>query len=209
MSGESAQQKAAGEQSLWQAQLAQQLSGIAMPELSALTGRLGGMLGSRDETGRMSFDADALMAGKGELNRAYDQAGFGTSEAMKYRGLSEGFGRLNPGAMSSGLMSAATTGEQQRMAALRNLEFMSAQSSMQDFNKVMQQLGLASNQALGLAGGFSGAAGQAIGGLSNQSQFGNAVGGLVTGAGLGSTFGVPGAIVGGVVGLGAGLLSNP
>ena len=150
------------------------------------------------------------MAGKSELNRAYGQAEFGTGEAMKYRGLTEGYGRLNPGAMSSGLMSAATTGEQQRMAALRNLEFMSGQSSMKDFNTLMQQLGQGTNQALTLAGGFGGASGAAIGGLSNQSQFGNAIGGLTTGAGLGATVGgVPGAVIGGVVGLGAGLLTNP
>ena len=208
MSGESAQQKAGGEQALWQAQLSQQLAGIAQPQLASIMGRLQGTLGSADATGRLAPDAAVRQSALSQLNQGYSQAGFGQREAIGYGGLRSGEARLGPGVMSSATMSAATNLDRDRQSALRNLEFMSAQSSLSDYNQVLQLLGQGTSQATSLAGGFSGAAGQAIGGLSNTSQFGGILGGAAAGASIGSIFPGWGTVIGGVVGGVAGGLAN-
>jgi hypothetical protein len=204
MSGDSAQAKAAGEQAAWQSSLSSQLSGIALPELQKLTGNLTGMLSSRDASGMMAQDRTVRDQAAQQLNQSYGQARMGTQEQIGYNALRSGEGRSSPGAVQSALGSSATMLAQDQSAALRNLQFQSAQSSMADYNQVLSLLGQGSQSALGLAGGFSGAAGQAIGGLSNQSQTGSALGGAASGAALGATLGPWGALVGGVVGGAAG-----
>lgn len=209
MSTESPQAAAAGQQAQWQASLARQLSGITMPELWSLVSRESNVLSSADQSGRLAPDAAVLSAAKGQLNQGYDQAKFGSQEAINYGALRSGEGRMSPGAVGSGVMSAATSLERDRASALRNLEFQSAQSSMADYNQVLQLLGQGSNAALGLSQGFSGASGAAIGGLSGQSQMGGILGGAASGASLGATFGGWGALAGGVIGGVAGGLTNP
>ena len=212
MSSESPQAEAAGEQSEWQSHLATQLSGITLPELRNLMGEggLSGMLSGRDFSGRMGVDSNVRQAALSQLNQGYAQAKTGSREAISYGGLRSGEGRLSPGAMGSSMMGAATSLDRDRQSALRNLEFQSAQSSLGDYNKVLQLLGQGSNTALGLSGGFSGAASSAIGGLSNQSQMSGVLGGAASGAGLGATVGGPwGALIGGVAGAAVGLGTNP
>lgn len=200
MSTESPQAQAAGEQSAWQAQLAQMLSGVARPELEQLTGSLSSILGSKNAAGQLAPDAAIKSAATSQLNQSYGQAQMGSREAIAYGGLRSGEGRMSPGAYGSAITSAATSLDRDRQSALRNLEFMSAQSSMQDYNKVLQLLGQGSKSALSLAGGFSGASGAAIAGLSNQSQFGSALGGAAAGASAGSVAGPWGALIGGIAG---------
>jgi hypothetical protein len=209
MSTTSPQNAAAGDQAFWQAQLAQQLSGVAAPELKNLTGQLSGMLGGMDATGKMQADVGIQNAAAGQLNRSYAQAKRGSAEAISYGGLRSGMGDPT-GAGNSSMMSAATSLDRDRTSALNNLNFMSAQSSMQDYNQVLQLLGQGTKTSLGLAQGFSGAAGSAIGGLSTGTQMGGILGGAGAGAGLGMTVGGPwGAAIGGVVGGVAGGLTSP
>jgi hypothetical protein len=205
----SPQSEAAGAASANQAQLSQQLSNIALPSLKQNLGTLSGMLGSRTETGQLGIDANVRNQAIQQLNSGYQQAGQGQAEAINYGALRSGEGRLGPGVVSSAIGSAATGLERDRQQALRNLEFMSAQSSMSDYNQILSLLGQGTNQALGLGGGFAGNANAAIGGMSQNSQFGSIFGGAATGAGLGSSFGpygtVIGAVGGGIVGaLGSG-----
>jgi hypothetical protein len=200
MSTTSPQEEAAGQNAQWQAALAQQLAGIAQPELGSLLGGLTGRLGAVDQTGRMAPDAAVRQGALSQLNQGYGQALMGSREAISYGGLRSGEGRLGPGVMSSAIEGAATTLDRDRQAALRNLEFMSAQSSLSDYNQVLSLLGQGTQSALGLAGGFAGASNAALGGLSQSSQFGSALGGFTAGASVGSVAGLPGAIVGGVVG---------
>lgn len=210
MSTTSPQAAAAGSQAQWQAMLSSQLSGIAAPELQALTQKLGGMLDSTDASGRMGADREILDSAKSGLNRGYDQAITGSREAINYGALRSGESRLSPGAVGGAIQSAATSLDRDRASALRNLEFMSAQSSLSDYNQVLSLLGQGSNAALGLSQGFSGAAGAAAGGLSNQSQFGSVLGGAAAGASLGSSISPGwGTLIGGVVGGVAGGLSSP
>lgn len=200
MSSQSAQERAAGQQSQWQADLARQLSDIAQPQLSQLMGNLSGILGDVNASGRLGLDANVLSSARNELNQGYGRALFGNNEFINYAGLRSGEGRLSPGAMNSSLMSAATNLERDRATALRNLEFQSAQSSLADYNQVLSLLGQGSQTALGLAGGFSGASNAALGGLSQTSQLGGALGGAASGAALGSYLGAYGALAGGVIG---------
>jgi hypothetical protein len=229
MSTSSPQAEAATQQSQWQGQLAKMLSETTWPELQSLLGGGGkhwvsvpggpgggywanwdgseskegilpGMLSSMDASGRMAPDAAILNAAKGQLNQSYGQAQMGSKEAISYGALRSGEGRLSPGATSSAITSAATSLDRDRASALRNLEFMSAQSSLKDYNQVLQLLGQGTQASLGLAQGFSGSAGAAIGGLSGQSQFGSTLGGAATGASLGAYGGIYGALAGGVIG---------
>ena len=238
MSSTSPQAAAASSNSQWQAQLAQMLSGVTLPELQKIIGSdtwtparpesilpngrvipateghwnrgdgggLMGMLANTDPNGQMQQDAKVKADAVGQLNQGYNQAQTGTKEAISYGALRSGEGRRSPGATSSALGMAATGLERDRTAALRNLEFASAQSSLSDYNKVLQLLGQGANTSLGLAQGFSGAQGAAIGGLSGNSQAGNVMGGAASGAALGTSI-YPGwgtaigAVVGGIYGL--------
>jgi hypothetical protein len=207
----SPQSAAASQQAEWQATLAKQLSGVTLPELQQLMGPQGlhGMLSGADRSGRMAQDAQVRTQALGQLNQGYDQAKMGTREAVSYGGLRSGEARRSPGAMNAALGGAATSLERDRQAALRNLEFASAQSSMSDYNKVLQLLGQGSSTSLGLAQGFSGAQNAAIGGLSSGTQMGGIIGGASTGASLGAYGGVYGAAAGAVIGGVAGGLSSP
>lgn len=200
MSTSSPQADAAAQNAVWQAGLAQQLANVATPELKQLIGTLQGDIKGAGASGLLGMDRQVKDSALAQLNQGYGQAQFGSREAIGYGGLRTGEGRLSPGALSSGVMSAATGLERDRQAALRNLNFQSAQTSLQDYNQVLSLLGQGTQTSLGLAQGFSGASNAAIGGLSSASPFGSALGGAASGASLGSVAGWPGAIVGGVVG---------
>lgn len=212
MSSTSPQAAAAGDTAAWQAQLSQMLSGITMPELQKLmeSGGLSGMLGSVGANGQMGADAAIKSSATSQLNQGYDQAKTGSREAISYGALRSGEGRSSPGAVSSAITSAATSLDRDRTSALRNLDFQSASSSMTDYNKVLQMLGQGTNTALGLAQGFSGASGAAIGGLSGMSQAGGIIGGAATGAGIGTAINPGwGTAIGAVAGGIYGAVSNP
>lgn len=202
MSNTSPQQGAAAQNIQLQTGLANQLSAMTLPQLQQLMGSngLSGMLNSRDSTGMMGIDRENLATSLAQLRQGYGQARNVGRESLAYQGLRSGVGRTNPGAVSSAITSAATGLARDQAAAERNLQFMSAQSSMGDFNKVLSLLGQGSQTALGLAGGFGGAATSAIGGMSNQSQLGGVIGGAASGASLGSAAGPWGALAGGVIG---------
>jgi hypothetical protein len=212
MSTTSPQQREAGENAKWQAQLAQQLSGVAMPELQGILGAGGmipTMLAGRDTAGRLGMDAEALRSSTDQLNRGYGQAGFGNQQFIGYNALRSGESRYGAGPANAMMQGAATSLERDRQAALANLNFMSAQSSLSDYNKLLGLMGQGTQATMGLAGGFSGASNAALGGLSNQSQMGGILGGASSGASLGSIAGPWGMLAGGVIGGIAGGLSNP
>lgn len=209
MSTQSPQEKAAGEQMQWQADLAQRLYGLSGPEFGRIMGSrgLGGMLASVDSSGMMGIDRANYGAALSELNTDYGRAGRVSNEAISYGALRGGEGRRAPMAMNSAITTAATGLERDQAAAQRNLAFQSAQASMGDFNKVLSLLGQGSQSSLGLAGGFAGATGSAIAGLSRNSQFGSTLGGAAAGASLGTQINPGwGTLIGGVAGGAAGYL---
>jgi hypothetical protein len=192
MSTTSPQAKAAGENASWQAGLANQLSGVALPELQMLLGggamgqmgMLQQMLAGRGLSGMLPQDQANLKQATGALNQGYQQAGFGMGQTIGYGGLRSGEGRMSPGAMNASLGSAMTTLERQRQGALSNLNFMSAQASMNDYNKLLGLMGQGVQTSLGLAQGFSGASNAALGGMSQQTEMGNFLSGLGTAVGI-------------------------
>jgi len=211
MSTVSPQARAADENAQWQSALAKQLYEIAGPEYRSLLGQGGTistMLGSMNANGQLPQDAANLKSATDQLNTGYSQAGFGNKEFVNYAGLRSGEGRLSPGATSSWQQGAATSLERDRQAALANLNFMSANASMTDYNKLLGLMGQGVQSSLGLAQGYSGASNAAIGGLSNQSQMGGALGGAASGAATGAVFGPWGAVAGGVIGGVAGALGS-
>ena len=211
MSTVSPQARAADENAQWQSALAKQLYEIAGPEYRSLLGQGGtisSMLGSLNANGQLPQDAANLKSATDELNRGYGQAGFGNREFVNYAGLRSGEGRISPMSANSMMQGAATSLERDRQAALANLNFMSANASMTDYNKLLGLMGQGVQSSLGLAQGYSGASNAAIGGLSNQSQMGGALGGAASGAATGAVFGPWGAVAGGVIGGVAGALGS-
>jgi hypothetical protein len=207
MSTTSPQAKEAGENAQWQSNLAQQLSNVALPELQALIGAGGtipSMLSNKGANGQLGIDAAALKSSTDQLNRGYGQAGFGNQQFIGYNSMRSGEGRLSSAPANAMMQGAATSLERDRQSALANLNFMSAQSSMSDYNKLLGLMGQGVQTSMGLAQGFSGASNAALGGLSTQTQMGSALGGMSAGASLGAGIGsiVPGlgTIAGGVIG---------
>jgi hypothetical protein len=168
------------------------------------TGSLSTLLDStQGGTVKSSLDQQAYQSALGTLNQSYAQQGRAASEAASYQGLRGGEARRSPTAMRSALGQTATALERDRQAALRNLQFTSAQTSMADYNKLLQLMGQGTQTALGLAGGFSSASGGALAGLSQTSPGGSAIGGALGGAATGASIpgaGVYGALAGAVIG---------
>ena len=216
MSTVSPQAGAAGEISTWQADLSQRLAGISLPELQKIIGggpgatkssTLPGMLASQNAQGQMGVDTQNYQSALQTLNQGYGNAQFSSKEGISYNALRGGTGREMGGATQSAITSAATSLERDQMAAQRNLQFMSAQSSMKDYNTVLQLLGQGSNTALGLASGFAGTSAAALQGMSNTTQMSGALGGATAGAGAGMAAGPYGALAGAVIGGVAGYAS--
>ena len=172
MSTTSPQAAAAGEQAAYQAQLSQELSQIALPELKKMIGQ-GGMVSSQlasTQGGavKSSMDSGAYNSALGQLNQGYGQAAFGNREAINYGALRSN--ERSGNVMGSALGSAATSLERDRQAALSNLQFQSASSSLTDYNQLLNLMGQGSRTALGLGGQAGQIATGAVGGLSDQSD---------------------------------------
>lgn len=175
MSTSNPQAEAAGQQAGFSANLASQLSMIALPELTRLMGGpnslIGGQLGSTGGGNvKSSMDQANYNTSLSQLNQGYGQAQMGSREAIQYGALRSGLGRTQPGATSGAITSAATSLERDRQTALNNLNFQSSQASMQDYNQLLGLMGMGSKSALGLSGQAGGLANQAISGISNQSD---------------------------------------
>lgn len=208
MSTSSPQQEAAIDQAKYQSMLSADLNAMADPQLRFASSLFGKELaGGPDELPPMVQEA----FGKARMNmqNTYSQLGTGNEELIKYRALTAG------APVGEGFTNAATGKMQKTLAddlsvSLANLKFQEGQAGLQTYNSLLQGLGQVSQTSFGLAQGFGGAANSAISGLSNTSQMQGALGGAITGAGLGAQTGNPyaiagGAVVGGVLGaLGSG-----
>jgi len=196
MSTTSPQVKAAGENVAWQSNIARQASSIALPELQKFfgnpimgqTGMFDQMFAGSGPNGMLSMDRANLAGATNQLNQGYQQAGYGLGQTIGYGGLRSGEGRQSPGAMNAALGSAMTTLERQRQGALANLNFMSAQASMSDYNKLLGLMGQGTQTAMNLGGGFSGLTNQAIGGLSPSSDMDTALGAIGSIVGIAGKF---------------------
>lgn len=172
-------------------------------------GKIGSLLsGTQGGSQKSALDQQAFQSALTQLNAAYGQQQGVSREALSYQGLRTGESRRSPSAMGSAIGQAATSLDRDRTMALRNLEFTSAQTSMADYNKLLQLMGQGTQTALGLAGGFGATSSAALGGLSNVAPGQTAMAGAASGASIGAAIGAPvfgvgagvGALVGGAIG---------
>lgn len=211
MSGESAQSKAANQQTALQASLQSRLAGVAIPGLESMIGGGGTLTGLLNSTNGgqtlSSLDEAAYRSALGTLSSGYGQAKNTTGEAINYGALRGGESRLSGtgGPVSSALSGAATMLDRDRFVAEQNLSFASKSAGMSNYNKILNLFGQGTQTALGLGAGNANAAMNAMGGMSTQSQAGSVLGGAATGAALGSAV-MPGwgtaigAVGGGIIG---------
>lgn len=94
---------------------------------------------------------------------------------------------------------------QQRDAAMRNLQFQEAQAGMQQYNQYLNLMGIGANTALGLGQGMGNAQLGAISQMGQGGGWGSALGGAASGAAAGSMIApgwgtAIGAVLGGVGG---------
>lgn len=205
MSGSSDQEKAAGEQSALTASLSRQLSNIATPELERLIGDKGLLTDILKSTSggqvKSSLDQKVYDDSLKSLNDSFATAKTGTNESIRYGALRSGEDRRGAGVVPSAMGAAALTLDRDRTTALNRLKFESDSQSMTNYNNLLKIFGQGVNTTLSLGQGASGVAGGAIPMLSQNSQFGSALGGAASGAALGSTV-LPGwgTVIGGVAG---------
>lgn len=197
--GQSAQEKAAGEASRTQAQLAGELWNESKGPLADIFRMLNeGMAGGYNSTPELvkSEFADA----RRDTNLAYD------SSIRTNRELAGARARTSGGVYSTGELDAAISQgtfalNQSRESAMRNLQFQEAQAGMNQWNNYLSLMGQGANTAIGLGQGMSGAQMGAIGQMGGQGGgWGGALQGAAGGAATGAAFGGWGAAIGGVLG---------
>ena len=173
---------------------------MSLPQLSSILSRItadvspNGIAPSVQasfDTARTGINQDFATAGRS--GQAYVKQAFAQSGSL-----------YDTNQRSDAMLSAATNLEQERRGAMRNLDFSEAQAGLTQFNSLMSLLGAGAGEGLNLAGGFSNAQSGANSLLSNQSPGWGALGGAASGASLGASFGPYGALIGGVLGAGAG-----
>lgn len=197
MSASSPREAAATEQARTQSQLAQELQGIAGPQLREMLSTISKELGAggEPELVRNTF-ADA----RSTMETGYAQAFQGGRAGLEQQALQMG----TPDAWratTGGLADLGTYLERDRARASRELDTREALSGLQTYNYLMSQLGQGVGAGLNLANGAYGAQAGAISGMSSVSPLGATLGGAASGAATGfSVGGWPGAIIGGVGG---------
>lgn len=196
--GQSGQEKAAGEASRTQAQLASELWGSSKGPLSEIfqmlqEGAAGGH-NSIPELVKKEFEE-----ARTNTNLSYDNA------VMTNRELAAARARTSGSVYSTGELDAAINQgtwalNQNRESALRNLNFQEAQAGMGQWNSYLSMMGQGANTAIGLGGGFAGAGNSAISQMQNSGGWGGALQGAAGGAAAGASIGGWGAVIGGVLG---------
>lgn len=198
MSTTSPQQDAAIDQAQWQAMLSGQLAAAAMPGLQGVSTLVQDQLaGGPDQI--PPFVKDAFKKVYSNANAGFDMARQTGAEGTAYRALTSGAG-YGEGSVRSSQQQMAWGLENDRQQALKNIQFTEARAGMSSYNALLNALGTVSSTSFGLAQGFGSATNSAIGGLSNQSQAGGALGGALAGAGALAGTGNPWAIAGGAIG---------
>lgn len=199
------QQKAAGEASRTNAQLAGELWDTSKGPLSEILNMLGqGVSGGYNEIpGQISKQFDKARA---ETDVGYDSAIKAQRELAGARARTSGQ-PYSTGELDAAISQGTWALNQSRDSAMRNLKFQEAQAGMGQYNQMLNLLGMGSNTAIGMGQGMSqaqlGAIGQMGGGGGWGGALQGAAGGAATGAtiGAGNPYGIAiGAVLGGVGG---------
>ena len=206
--GANAQQKAAGEASRTQAQLASELWGASKGPLTEILAMLqsnasGGYNQVPEQVSREFQQA------RYQTNQGYDSAIMANRELSAMRAKTSGQ-PYTTGELDAAIAQGTWALNQNREQAMRSLQFQEAQAGMQQYNNYLSMMGLGANTAMGLSQGFAGAQMGAIGQMGSGGGWGNILGGAASGAATGASIpgaGGYGAVIGGVLGGVAGGLS--
>lgn len=196
--GANAQQKAAGEASRTQAQLASELWGASKGPLTEILAMLqsnasGGYNQVPEQVSREFQQA------RYQTNQGYDSAVMANRELAAMRAKTSGQ-PYTTGELDAAIAQGTWALNQNREQAMRNLQFQEAQAGMQQYNNYLSMMGLGANTAMGLSQGFAGAQMGAIGQMGQGGGWGSVLGGAASGAAAGSTFGPYGTAIGAVIG---------
>lgn len=197
--GASAADKAAGQASRTQAQLAGDLWNESKGPLSDIFRMLqGGMAGGYNEVPELV--KREFSEARGNTNLSYDTAINTNRELAAARAKTSGQ-PFSTGELDAAITQGTFALNQSREAAMRNLNFQESQAGMNQWNNYLSMMGMGANTAIGLGQGFSGAQMGAIGQMGGGGGWGGAVSGAAGGAATGATIGGPwGAVIGGVLG---------
>lgn len=204
--GQSSQEKAAGEASRTQAQLASELWGASKGPMSEIFQMLQGeMAGGYNQTPEL-VKREFAEARQG-TNLSYDSAIKANRELAGARARTSG-GVYSTGELDSAISQGTFALNQNRETAMRNLQFQEAQAGMGQWNNYLSLMGQGANQAIGLGQGFSGAGMGAISQMQSGGGWGGAAAGAAGGAAMGSQI-YPGwgTAIGAVIGGAAGYFS--
>jgi hypothetical protein len=199
--GQSAQQKAAGEASRTQAQLAGELWDSSKGPMGEIFRMLQGeTAGGYNQTpGLVKQEFAEARTG---TNLSYDSAIRANRELAGARAKTSG-GVYSTGELDSAISQGTFALNQNRESAMRNLQFQEAQAGMGQWNNYLSLMGQGANSAIGLGQGFSGAGLGAVSQMSNSGGWGGALSGAASGAATGASIpgaGWYGAAIGGVIG---------
>lgn len=196
---QNAQQKAAGEASRTNAQLAGELwdesKGPLSEILQMLQGGISGGYNAIPENVSRQFDK-----ARQESDLGYDSAIKANRELVGARARTSGQ-PYSTGELDSAISQGTWALNQSREAATRNLKFQEAQAGMQQYNQFLNLLGQGSNTAIGMGQGMSQAQLGAIGQMQGSGGWGGALSGAAGGAAAGTSI-APGwgTVIGGVLG---------
>lgn len=196
---QNAQQKAAGEASRTNAQLAGELwdesKGPLSEILQMLQGGISGGPNAIPENVSRQFDK-----AQKESDLGYDSAIRANRELVGARARTSGQ-PYSTGELDSAISQGTWALNQSREAATRNLQFQESQAGMQQYNQFLNLLGMGSNTAIGMGQGMSQAQLGAIGQMQGGGGWGGALSGAAGGAAAGTTI-APGwgTVIGGVLG---------
>ena len=199
--GQSSQEKAAGEASRTQAQLAGELWGQSKGPLSEIFQMLqGGM--SQGYNGVPDMVKKEFSEARQQTNLGYDSSIQANRELAGARARTSGQ-PYSTGELDSAINQGTWALNQNRESAMRNLNFQEAQAGMGQWNNYLSMMGQGANTAIGLGGGFAGAGNSAISQMQSGGGWGGALQGAASGAATGASIpgaGWYGAAIGGVLG---------
>jgi hypothetical protein len=201
--GGSAADAAAGKASRTQAQLAGYLWDESKGPLTDIFQMLQqGMSGGYNET------PDLIKKEFGEArtgtNLSYDSAINANRELAAARAKTSGQ-PFSTGELDAAIAQGTYALNQNREAAMRNLQFQESQAGMNQWNNYLSMMGQGANTAIGMGQGMAGANMGAIGQMGGGGGFGSILGGAASGAAAGSMIApgwgtAIGAVLGGVGG---------
>lgn len=203
MSMTSDKERNAGEIARTQSQLSRELANQSYPALQRALQEIFSDIGNQ----RAGTDgvSQAYKKALEEMGANYDQTGRSNAELIRQQARQSGMS-FSQDQISSTIGQQQLNLDRDRFVATKGLEFQQGGANLQNFNNLLNMLGQGTNASIGISQGFLQNQMGAASMMSGTSPGEGAIGGAASGAGMGATFGPWGALIGGVLGAGAGYL---